>query len=69
MTSGNVCDGSAQQLECESGGGRCETITEGYYLESVACVAVGFLWLGGWGWATVRKLQVRGGGVGRPQGT
>ena len=58
VSAANVCDGAAEQAECEGGGGRCEVLTDGYYLESVACVIVGFLWLGCWGWRTVRRLQV-----------
>ncbi len=57
MTIGNACDGAAEQLECEGGGGKCVTLTDGYYIESIACVIIGFVWLA-WGWKTVNKLQV-----------
>ncbi len=61
VTSSNVCDGSAQQAECEGGGGECVTVTDGYYVEGAACVAVGAIWLAVWGWRTVNRLQVRTG--------
>jgi len=33
------------------------TEVEGYYVESVVCVAVGLIWLGLWGWRTMNRLQ------------
>ncbi|XP_014666688.1 PREDICTED: acetyl-coenzyme A transporter 1-like [Priapulus caudatus] len=42
--------------ECAAGGGTCTTSVDGYYVESLVCVLLGFAWLllrGG----TVRKLQ------------
>ncbi len=58
VTEGNVCDGAAQQAECEGAGGQCKTLTDGYYVESFACVAVGLIWLLLWGRRTVERLQV-----------
>jgi len=52
----NVCLGADEVKACKAGGMTCETITEGYYILSGVCFAVGFLWFV-WGWRTIRKLQ------------
>lgn len=56
ISSDNVCDGAVQTDLCEDGGGHCVVLTEGYYIESVACTILGFLWLL-WGWKTIKWLQ------------
>ena len=52
----NSCAGTTEVEACEAGGGSCRTITEGYYILSVVCCAVGYLWLV-WGWRAMRQLQ------------
>eukprot|EP00095_Tigriopus_kingsejongensis_P011438 maker-scaffold222_size251774-snap-gene-0.27 protein:Tk11438 transcript:maker-scaffold222_size251774-snap-gene-0.27-mRNA-1 annotation:"acetyl-coenzyme a transporter 1" len=52
----NVCDGAAQTDICNDFGGKCVVITEGYYIESIACCVIGFIWLA-WGWGTIKRLQ------------
>ncbi len=54
---GNDCADAAASEACEKlEGGKCVTITEGYYIESVACAIFGFAWML-WGWRTVKRLQ------------
>ena len=51
-----ACDGKSETAACEAAGGTCVTLTEGYYIESAACVAFGLVWLV-WGWPTIKRLQ------------
>ena len=53
----NVCDGSEETQECESGGGTCQTELDGYFVESFIAVIFGMLWLALWGWKVIQKLQ------------
>ena len=53
----NICHGKDESKLCENSGGKCVTEIEGYYVESVICVSLGFLWLGVWGWRTIKRLQ------------
>ena len=53
----NNCHDKEQTKLCESEGGKCLTEVEGYYVESISCVLIGFLWLGLWGWRTIKRLQ------------
>jgi len=39
-------------------GGTCNTLLDGYYLETVLCTAIGCLWLK-WGRRKVNELQAR----------
>jgi hypothetical protein len=39
-----MCDLDLVQ-ECEAGGGRCETTVDGYYVSSVICCVLGFVWM------------------------
>lgn len=55
--SSNICHDKEHSKICESSGGKCKTEIEGYYVESVCCVIIGFLWLGLWGWRTIKRLQ------------
>lgn len=52
----NDCGDSKASEACVEAGGKCNTIREGYYLESIACAIIGFLWMA-WGWRTVNRLQ------------
>jgi len=53
----NVCDGSEETQECESGGGTCLVDLDGYFVESFIAVIFGMLWLALWGWKVIQKLQ------------
>lgn len=54
----NHCDGSLEVQKCnETTGGQCLVDVDGFYIESVACVIFGFLWLILWGWNVVQKMQ------------
>ena len=55
--SSNICHDKEHSKICENAGGKCMTEIEGYYVESVCCVIIGFLWLGLWGWRTIKRLQ------------
>ena len=47
---------------CKAAGGKCETITEGFYYMSVAWTVIGAIWLV-WGFRTFKhfqEIQVRG---------
>ena len=53
----NACeDASAAEACAAVNDGKCVTLREGYYVESLACAAIGLLWLA-WGWGTVKRLQ------------
>ena len=52
----STCKGTAEVDACEAAGMSCHTITEGYYILSIACCCVGYLWLA-WGWRAIRQLQ------------
>ena len=53
----NTCeDASAAEACAAVNDGKCVTLREGYYVESLACAAIGLLWLV-WGWGTVKRLQ------------
>ena len=56
LSAANACDSAAASDACAAAGGACETVREGYYVESVVCVVIGFLWLA-WGWGTTKRLQ------------
>ena len=53
----NACEDAAAADACAAADdGKCVTLREGYYVESVACAAFGLLWMA-WGWGTVKRLQ------------
>jgi len=52
----NHCYGTIEAEECKDVGGECSTLTEGFYILSVACTIIGALWFI-WGWRTMRRLQ------------
>lgn len=56
VAEGNVCYGTSQVEACKDVGGECNTITDGYFGLSIACVVIGFIWFV-WGLRTIRKLQ------------
>jgi PAT family acetyl-CoA transporter-like MFS transporter 1 len=37
--------------------GKCTTVADGYYFESSICIAIGFIWLYGFGKSRIEKLQ------------
>ncbi|XP_069115079.1 acetyl-coenzyme A transporter 1-like [Argopecten irradians] len=39
------CEDSTESEACTSGGGKCVITTDGYFIESIVCVVIGFLWL------------------------
>ena len=53
----NICHGKEQSKACEESGAKCVTEVEGYYVESIACMCLGLLWLVLWGWRTIKRLQ------------
>lgn len=54
----NSCYGPEQVKQCTDTGGQCNTIIDGYYVESVTCVVLGFLWVL-WKRSSLRNLQSR----------
>jgi len=52
----NVCYGTKEVEDCKEAGAECNTLTEGFYSLSIACVIFGAI-LFIWTWRTVRKLQ------------
>ncbi|KAG6443728.1 acetyl-coenzyme A transporter 1 isoform X2 [Manduca sexta] len=52
----NMCASSLEAELCKSKGGVCNTRIDGYYIETVICLIVGFLWLQ-WGRPTINRLQ------------
>ncbi|XP_049809604.1 acetyl-coenzyme A transporter 1 [Schistocerca nitens] len=59
MAQDNNCSSESEKQACISQGGSCETVLDGYYVESAVCVVIGFLWLL-WGKKRVNYLQSRG---------
>ncbi|KAK3885811.1 hypothetical protein Pcinc_010005 [Petrolisthes cinctipes] len=47
---------SAERQMCESGGGVCQTLLDGYYVESALLLLVGLVWAW-WGIPTIRRIQ------------
>ena len=52
----NDCYGTEAVDSCKAAGGKCETITEGFYYMSVAWTVIGILWLV-WGFRTFKHFQ------------
>lgn len=50
------CSGKINAKACTDAGGVCETLIDGYYVESIICVVFGFLWLR-WNGQKTRSLQ------------
>jgi len=55
--SANDCSSSALAKLCKDGGSSCSTITDGYTIESIACMVVGFIWLFSFGIPAVKQLE------------
>ncbi|XP_008550015.1 acetyl-coenzyme A transporter 1 [Microplitis demolitor] len=55
----NDCSTSVEREQCEiDSKGTCVTVLDGYYIESILCVIVGFLWFR-WGRRKIDFLQLR----------
>lgn len=52
----NNCHGSLLKKQCESAGGECITLTEGFYTMSLVWVIIGAVWFV-WGFRTIRQFQ------------
>lgn len=52
-----VCNNEVQEKECLSDGGQCDTVVDGYYVECIICVIVGFFWLT-WGRRQAANMQL-----------
>lgn len=52
----NTCSSAAEKLECADAGGSCVTYIDGFYIEAIICLILGFLWLQV-GRPVVNKLQ------------
>ena len=52
----NDCYGTEAVDSCKAAGGKCETITEGFYYMSLAWALLGLLWLV-WGVRTFKHFQ------------
>nr|CAI5869779.1 unnamed protein product [Callosobruchus analis] len=53
----NTCRTSTEKDLCVSKGGKCETTIDGFYIETVICIMIGFLWLSLWGRKTINYIQ------------
>lgn len=54
----NTCITAEDTEACLKVGGTCDTLLDGYYLETLLCTAVGWLWLQ-WGRREINELQAR----------
>ncbi|KAG5890265.1 hypothetical protein JTB14_014911 [Gonioctena quinquepunctata] len=52
----NTCRNTVEKEVCISKGGKCVTVLDGFYVETVICSAIGILWLW-WGARKVRYIQ------------
>jgi len=41
----NTCSTPDFTKQCTDAGGKCNTYIDGYYIESISCVVIGFMWL------------------------
>ncbi|VEN54069.1 unnamed protein product [Callosobruchus maculatus] len=53
----NTCRTSTEKDLCVSKGGKCVTTIDGFYVETVICIVIGFLWLSLWGKKTINYIQ------------
>lgn len=58
-TLGSDCSTSTLTKDCEDSGGACNTLVDGYYLETIILTIFGFIWFKYWGQKVVRHLQLR----------
>ncbi|AOA62977.1 hypothetical protein PP7435_CHR2-0023 [Komagataella phaffii CBS 7435] len=54
---GNTCANAHTKELCQSVGGKCQIITDGYFATNVLCIAIGFLLYFGWIKRTANHLQ------------
>lgn len=59
---GNSCRTEAEKESCMQNGGKCVTQIDGYYIETVLCTVIGFLWLF-WGMKKIKYIQSLGEGA------
>ncbi|KAL1494448.1 hypothetical protein ABEB36_010046 [Hypothenemus hampei] len=59
---GNTCDTIAAKEECINYGGKCVKFLDGYYIETIVCTAIGFLWML-WGVKKIKYIQSLGEGA------
>nr|CAG4649258.1 EOG090X04K8 [Scapholeberis mucronata]SVE93560.1 EOG090X04K8 [Scapholeberis mucronata] len=52
----NQCRDSAETQACTDKGGQCIVELDGFYVESLVCIVIGFLWLR-WGRRVIHNLQ------------
>nr|SVE74125.1 EOG090X04K8 [Daphnia barbata] len=52
----NKCRDSVETLTCTEAGGQCIVELDGFYVESLICIIIGFLWLR-WGGKVIQQLQ------------
>lgn len=52
----NMCASPEDEAICKADGGTCNVRIDGFYIETVLCLVMGFLWLQ-WGRPTINKLQ------------
>ncbi|XP_078374420.1 acetyl-coenzyme A transporter 1-like [Oculina patagonica] len=50
------CSSKTSAKDCTNAGGVCQTLIDGYYVESIVCVVIGILWLK-WKGRQTRSLQ------------
>lgn len=50
------CSSKTSAKDCTNAGGVCQTVIDGYYVESIVCVVIGIVWLR-WKGQKTRSLQ------------
>ncbi|GAB6018417.1 hypothetical protein CHUAL_000132 [Chamberlinius hualienensis] len=55
--SNSKCDTDEAEMMCVSGGGQCEVVVDGYYVECCICTVFGIVWLLVWGRHWVHQMQ------------
>lgn len=55
----NTCRTTVEKDLCISKGGQCVTILDGFYIETLICIVIGFLWYL-WGAKRIRHIQLLG---------
>ncbi|XP_030751812.1 acetyl-coenzyme A transporter 1 [Sitophilus oryzae] len=54
--SGNMCKDAVEKEECINSNGKCVTTLDGFYIETVICTVIGFIWLM-WGEKKIQEVQ------------
>ncbi|KAK5641244.1 hypothetical protein RI129_009791 [Pyrocoelia pectoralis] len=52
----NTCSNSTETEWCVKSGGKCITTIDGYYIETLVCAVIGFIWLS-WGKKKIQHIQ------------